>query len=817
FGNEQIVQTDANGDFNTVVAAGEVVYDINQNDPDFPTGAIQTQGTDPTLVYVAPDSETNGGENGFFVPDDELEGELFAHLYFDENGNGTQDPGEPDMPNVDVLITDVFGNEQIVQTDANGDFNTVVAAGEVVYDINQNDPDFPTGAIQTQGTDPTLVYVAPDSETNGGENGFFVPDDELEGELFAHLYFDENGNGTQDPGEPDMPNVDVLITDVFGNEQIVQTDANGDFNTVVAAGEVVYDINQNDPDFPTGAIQTEGTDPTLVYVAPDSETNGGENGFFVPDEDIEGELNAHLYFDENGNGTQDSGEPDMPNVEVEITDSFGNTQLIDTDANGNFNTIIVAGEVVYEIDEEDADFPTGAVQTEGNNPTTVFVTPNENTFGGDNGFFIPDEELEAIVSGHLYFDENGNGVQDTGEPDMPNVEVEITDNFGNIQLIDTDVNGYFEVLTTAGENTVEINEEDPDFPTGAIQTEGNNPTTVFAIADEANDSGNYGFFVPEEGIEGSIIVHLYFDENGNGTQDAGEPDMPNVDVDFIDGIGNEINLETNNNGNVNTSLTAGNITYEIDENDFDFPVGAIQTEGVNPTTLFVEPNTLTDGGNNGFFIPDEEVTSLVSGHLYFDENGDGSQNISEPNMPNIEIEIEDVFGNILITETDELGDFEVELPAGSTVVFINEEDPDFPEGAIQTEGVNPDFLFAVADQNNFSGNYGYYLKDDSGDNEEDDIVIYNAVSPNGDGKNEYFRIEGIENYPTNTLKIFNRGGVKVYDVRNYEENGYFRGVSDGRVSIQKNKKLPSGNYFYIFEYRDEDNNRIKKQGYLYLN
>ena len=65
-------------------------------------------------------------------------------------------------------------------------------------------------------------------------------------------------------------------------------------------------------------------------------------------------------------------------------------------------------------DENDPDFPVGSIQTEGTNPTNFNVV-----FGGDNtqidGFHNPTLDVSTI-SGHLYYDVNGNGTQDVGEP-----------------------------------------------------------------------------------------------------------------------------------------------------------------------------------------------------------------------------------------------------------------------------------------------------------------------------------------------------------------------------------------------------------------
>ncbi|MCC9044302.1 gliding motility-associated C-terminal domain-containing protein [Myroides sp. M-43] len=103
---------------------------------------------------------------------------------------------------------------------------------------------------------------------------------------------------------------------------------------------------------------------------------------------------------------------------------------------------------------------------------------------------------------------------------------------------------------------------------------------------------------------------------------------------------------------------------------------------------------------------------------------------------------------------------------------------------------------------------------------EGDVVIYNAVSPNGDGKNDYFIIDNITRFPNNKVQIFNRWGAKVYETTNYDSNGnVFKGFSEGTGTINKNAKLPTGTYFYIvtYEYSDARGSRvIKKSGYLHL-
>ena len=99
-----------------------------------------------------------------------------------------------------------------------------------------------------------------------------------------------------------------------------------------------------------------------------------------------------------------------------------------------------------------------------------------------------------------------------------------------------------------------------------------------------------------------------------------------------------------------------------------------------------------------------------------------------------------------------------------------------------------------------------------------DVTPYNALSPDGDGLNDVFIIEGLECYPNNTVEIYNRWGILVYDEQGYDNAlKSFKGKSEGRNTYNKNELLPDGTYFYILKYTDEENKNHDKSGYLYLN
>ena len=97
------------------------------------------------------------------------------------------------------------------------------------------------------------------------------------------------------------------------------------------------------------------------------------------------------------------------------------------------------------------------------------------------------------------------------------------------------------------------------------------------------------------------------------------------------------------------------------------------------------------------------------------------------------------------------------------------------------------------------------------------VDVFNAVTPNNDGNNDYLFIKGLDCYTDNSIEIYNRWGVKVYETQGYDNSiRAFRGYSEGRVTINKSEPLPNGAYYYVLKYKDFNGNGLTKTGFLYL-
>ncbi|MGY8951527.1 MAG: gliding motility-associated C-terminal domain-containing protein, partial [Flavobacteriales bacterium] len=82
-----------------------------------------------------------------------------------------------------------------------------------------------------------------------------------------------------------------------------------------------------------------------------------------------------------------------------------------------------------------------------------------------------------------------------------------------------------------------------------------------------------------------------------------------------------------------------------------------------------------------------------------------------------------------------------------------------------------------------------------------DVVVYNNLTPNGDGINDVLVIVGIEEHPDNVVLIFNRWGGKVSEIKGYNnEEKAFRGFSNAGLTLNNSEVVPSGTYFYVLTY-----------------
>ncbi|HEX5002979.1 MAG TPA: gliding motility-associated C-terminal domain-containing protein [Bacteroidia bacterium] len=93
----------------------------------------------------------------------------------------------------------------------------------------------------------------------------------------------------------------------------------------------------------------------------------------------------------------------------------------------------------------------------------------------------------------------------------------------------------------------------------------------------------------------------------------------------------------------------------------------------------------------------------------------------------------------------------------------------------------------------------------------DTLFVPNGFSPNNDGVNDGYVIDGILNYPNNKFWVYNRWGNLVYKTNGYANQW------NGECNVQGiywGTKVPAGTYFYILDLGD--NSEKPRSGYLII-
>ncbi len=598
----------------------------------------------------------------------------------------------------------------------------------------------------SEGSIGNLVWLDTDVDgVNDGPNGADgtpgTDDDEpgIEG-VTVDLYEDTNDNGVVDPGEPLVAST---VTDASGNYLFpnLPTDNGNGVSYIV---DVTDEANVLEGYWHSlGAPNTNDNSQTDPYAI----TLGGGNpvdnltadfGYYIEP----AVLGNYVWMDTNGDGIQDAGEMPIEDavVTLEVTYPDGSTATLTTttDATGHYifenllfdedfdgmGTYATPGagggdEPYYELsvetptgkiptiidvnadgnDSEDSEDPAGTqgVAMQGFTDTMPQADPNDEpthlTF--DFGFT---GRLGAI--GNLvWIDENGDGLQDTGEPGIAGVTVTATDpTTGAVLTTTTDSDGgYLFDELPPGKYDVVVDET--TLPSGMRQSTNpvlpgqdfGNQTNNYSITigpGEENLTGDFGYVWEDpNGNTGTAAIgdRVWLDADSDGVQDPGEAGIGGVTVSVFedaDGDGMKDDLVTaaldQNGVPGGTTVTEPDGSYIF----YNLPAGAysiVVDDGSAPLaglTQTGDPDDYgapaTDPDNMGesvvlapgdvFLLEDfgynDPAGNDLGDTVYFDPNANGTQDAGEPGIPGVTVALLDENGDpIATTTTDENGEY----------------------------------------------------------------------------------------------------------------------------------------------------------------
>ncbi len=718
---------------------------------------------------------------------------IIGRVYNDLNGNGIQDTGEPGKESVGIVIQTENGDWLGARTDVNGDWIATVQVSNIF--IRVSNELFPNAEI-TEGALSFSLNVTEGGTINAGTVGYKIPD--VFGSLEGVIYEDINGDGEQNNNEPGIENITVNITDENKSITTFNTNSNGYWiaNQVLITNAVV---SVDKTTIPSGSVLTEGDDTDALFIVLENDiVNTGKIGYLVNQNTSS--VSGFVYDDDNSNGIQDAGEHGIDGAQINVTTSNGSVFTTYTSSNGYWGiNSLPADNITVELIE--SSLRTGSQLTEGVNPQSVSLIANSNIDTGALGYFIPD--VTGSISGRVYNDINGNGIQDDDEPGIENVWIFIASEGQTRADVYTDINGDWIAALVVSNAVISIVES--SLPEGVVQTESYPDIIENMKADTVVDIGKAGFTIPIPITTGTINGLVFNDENANGIFDDDEQGLPNVSVNITDVENSNTTVITDNNGFWTATIIQGNATIDIDNNTLD--ENAVLTAGSDPNTLTVIADQENNTENVGYNFPIPITTGTINGLVFNDENANGIFDDDEQGLPNVIIDVLDAEGILTSVDTDINGEWNTTTTVGEALVTIDENT--LPENAIQTAGANPTIVTVISENNLNLENAGFYVEKE----EIEEFAIYNAISPNDDGINDEMMITGISTFPYTRLVVYNTWGQTVYDTKNYHnENNRFKGYgNDGEV-------LPSGTYLFIFYYKTSGSSTmIKECGYLFIN
>jgi protocatechuate 3,4-dioxygenase beta subunit len=633
---------------------------------------------------------------------------------------------------------------------------TIGAAAGTLKNIAYADKSPTDPSVETipLGALPTPTTNASSSPTNNDADVSIVVN-ATTFSLGNRVWVDTNNNGLIDAGESGKDGVTVELIDVATNTVISSTmTANGGyyrFDGLVAGDYIVQiaasnfatggmlggftssapteanpnaDVDSNDNGINTpvgGAIrsgtvtlgptaaepagETDVAFPNPAGEAPDARSNLTVDFGFVPP----ASLGNVVFRDTNGNGIQDAGEAGVPGVTVTLYDGAGNPiagvppQV--TNGTGNYlftnlppgtytvgfsNLPVGTGLSPANVGADDAVDSDADPITGRTGPVTL--APGETNLTVDAGLAT----LAGVSIGNFVWrDNNGNGIQDAGEPGVAGVTATVS-RVGGGPVVDpsgnpvtntavTDANGGYQFTNLApGQYTVTFSTLPSGFTPTITNAPGSTPandsngltaTSALLTTGQSDLTLDLGL-IPPATPTFSIGNRVFSDPNNNGRQDAGESGLTGVQVRLLDSTGAPVagvpTQTTDTNGYYRfDNLPEG--TYIVEVVGTTLPAGATSSTGTAtgdqgdkgqdaavagnfrsaPVQLGtgLQPTGETDivatgSGAQGpsgdantnstidfGFVPAPAGTATVTGVVFSDPNRDGTRNPGEGGVP----------------------------------------------------------------------------------------------------------------------------------------------------------------------------------------
>ncbi len=448
----------------------------------------------------------------------------------------------------------------------------------------------------------------------------------LDGKISGKVFLDQNadGNNLNDNG---------LIKDVtlyYNNQEVAKTtsDVNGDyeFNDLKPGNYYVEFAQDTHTPSPKGVVSDVKSDYTTdsVNLLSGQENNTDFDGGFYNTSNISGSI----FLDGNQNLKYDTNEIYAGGIKVYLKDEAGNIiNTTTTDQNGFYKFTNIKPNKYY-VEAEKWDSFSYKDKEDGiysNNKSKVYeITSGSNILNVDGIIWLNKDVVDKyskIMGNFLFLDANGDGIQNTNETGIDNVEVSLYNEDYDLINKTTTTNGFYYFAAYPGEYKLSF---DIDGNTYFIspKEQGNDKE----LDSNLNTNNEIDTFVLKED-DLSLDAGVYLKSSISGYY---LEDMKNDGKDTSDNFDENrlVSLYDKDNKLVKTTLTDDKGYYEFKNLDKgDYKVSFEKIDNVNigkysiaddkfEINLSLLPGTKQENQNLIYYNP-----ISISGKLFEDYNG----------------------------------------------------------------------------------------------------------------------------------------------------------------------------------------------------
>lgn len=375
----------------------------------------------------------------------------------------------------------------------------------------------------------------------------------------------------------------------------------------------------------------------------------------------------------------------FPTPELILTSTIANCAENDGSASANAS----GGTPPYSFEWNTGD--TGKVLQNIPAGTYIVTVTDSNGCSAEKSVNVEEKDC-GLIGNYVWEDMNADGIQDSGEPSIPNVQVILYDEQSNpLDTAYTDANGfyYFYSLFPAGYYVKFIKPQDfnptlKDIGNDALDCDADPLTGLTTLIDiekyekdSTIDAGYYKY--------ASIGDTVWVDKDGDGKQSPPELGVENFEVQLLDCNGNILQTTfTDINGKYEfSSLVPGEYKVKfVLKNEYKFTLKNVgnnsnKDSDADPITGETDCESLESGEKNYTYDGGVYIPAKLGNFVWEDLNADGIQDIGEPGIENIAVILNDCNNNPLdttYTDADGFYLFDDLFPGGYKISLIKPND-----------------------------------------------------------------------------------------------------------------------------------------------